>query len=75
MIFNVKVELVILEAIITGLIQQHLQTAVLIDRIATINGRGRIIVYYMGGTDFPAVCRIFIYNTTSVSKTNVTRQI
>ena len=68
MIFNVKVELVILETIITRLIQQHLQTAVLIDRIATINGRSRIIVYYMRGTDFPAVCRIFIFNTTSVSK-------
>ena len=75
MVLNVKMELLILETIIARLIQQHLQTAVLIDRIATINGRGGIIVYNMRGTDFTAVCSIFIFNTTPVCKTNVTRQI
>ena len=75
MIFQTEMKLIILETIISRLIQEHLQTAILIDRITTINGGRDVIVYSMRGTDFPAVCSIFIFNTTSISKANVTRQI
>ena len=75
MIFQIKMKLLIRETYITSLIQQHLQRAVLIDRIATVICYRSNTVYYMSCTKFSTIRPVLIFNHVTVDKNYLTWQI